>query len=82
MRYRSAKSSSDGSSVTALHDQVPSKLAAEVWNCISKYKTTIPDYPQKETCELLIVDRLIDQVQLTFPLAGYQILSFGESSLI
>lgn len=64
MRYHAAKSSSssDASSVAALHDLVPTRLAAEVWNCISKYRSTIPEYPQKETCELLIVDRTIDQV--------------------
>lgn len=66
MRYRAAKSSSDASTPTAQHELVPSKLAAEVWNCISKLKTTIPDYPQKETCELLIVDRTIDQVYFLF----------------
>ncbi|XP_020244221.1 SNARE-interacting protein KEULE-like isoform X1 [Asparagus officinalis] len=62
VRYRAAKSTSDASSVASLHDLVPSKLATEVWNCISKYKTTIPQFPPKETCELLIVDRSIDQI--------------------
>ncbi|XP_026660891.1 SNARE-interacting protein KEULE isoform X2 [Phoenix dactylifera] len=61
VRYRAAKSL-DASTVTTLHDLVPTKLAAAVWNCISKYKSTIPDFPQKETCELLIVDRSIDQI--------------------
>ncbi|XP_019709523.1 SNARE-interacting protein KEULE isoform X2 [Elaeis guineensis] len=61
VRYRAAKSL-DASSVTTSHDLVPTKVAAAVWNCISKYKSTIPDFPQKETCELLIVDRSIDQI--------------------
>ncbi|WOL04332.1 SNARE-interacting protein KEULE isoform X1 [Canna indica] len=62
VRYRAAKSSMDASTVTTLHDLVPTKLAAAVWNCLSKYRTIIPDFPQRETCELLIVDRSIDQI--------------------
>nr|XP_029117492.1 SNARE-interacting protein KEULE isoform X3 [Elaeis guineensis] len=62
VRYRAAKSSLDVSTVTTLHDLVPTKLAAAVWNCLAKYKCTIPDFPQRETCELLIVDRTIDQI--------------------
>jgi syntaxin-binding protein 1 len=41
---------------------VPKWLATAVWDIVSKYKSTIPEFPQKETCELLIVDRPIDQV--------------------
>lgn len=62
LRYRAAKSCSDVSTLTTLRDLVPTKLAALIWNCIAKYKSTIPDFPQKETCEFLIVDRSIDQV--------------------
>ncbi|XP_039128794.1 SNARE-interacting protein KEULE-like isoform X1 [Dioscorea cayenensis subsp. rotundata] len=62
VRYRAAKSSLDPLTLTTLRDLVPTKLAAGVWNCLSKYKATIPDFPQKETCELLIVDRSIDQI--------------------
>lgn len=62
MRYRAAKSSLDASTMTTLRDLVPTKLAAGVWNCLARYKTTIPDFPQRETCELLIVDRSVDQV--------------------
>ncbi|KAJ0971818.1 hypothetical protein J5N97_019777 [Dioscorea zingiberensis] len=62
VRYRAAKSSLDPSTVTTLRDLVPTKLAAGIWNCLSKYKEKIPDFPQKETCELLIVDRSIDQI--------------------
>jgi syntaxin-binding protein 1 len=43
---------------------VPTKIAAGVWNYLSKYKTSIPEFPQTETCELLIVDRSVDQVHL------------------
>lgn len=64
VRYRAAKSSLDASTVTTLHDLVPTKLAAAVWNCLSRYKAKIHDFPQRETCELLIVDRSIDQVQV------------------
>ncbi|KAJ3672528.1 hypothetical protein LUZ60_007249 [Juncus effusus] len=59
VRYRAAKSS-DASETP--HDLVPTKLATAVWDIFSKFKSTIPDYPQKETCELLIVDRSIDQI--------------------
>jgi len=64
VRYRAAKSSLDASTMTTLRDLIPTKLAAEVWNCLARYKSTIPDFPQRETCELLIVDRSADQVYL------------------
>lgn len=63
MRYRAAKTI-DVSASTTLRDVVPTKLAAGIWNCVSKYKSSIVDFPQTETCELLIVDRSIDQVCL------------------
>ncbi|KAG0457510.1 hypothetical protein HPP92_022667 [Vanilla planifolia] len=62
VRYRAAKSSLDASTMTTLRDLIPTKLAAAVWHCLARYKTTIPDFPQTETCELLIVDRSIDQI--------------------
>ncbi|KAG8070609.1 hypothetical protein GUJ93_ZPchr0006g42562 [Zizania palustris] len=61
VHYRVAKTI-DASITTTLRDVVPTKLAAAVWNCLGKYKTSIPDYPQTETCELLIVDRSVDQI--------------------
>nr|CAB3449714.1 unnamed protein product [Digitaria exilis] len=61
VHYRVAKTI-DASTMTTLRDLVPTKLAASVWNCLEKYKTTIPEFPQTETCELLIVDRSIDQI--------------------
>jgi syntaxin-binding protein 1 len=63
VHYRVAKTI-DASTMTTLRDLVPTKLAAGVWNCLAKYKTTIPEFPQTETCELLIVDRSIDQVRV------------------
>lgn len=62
VRYRAAKCT-DESDMTKMRDLVPTKLATAIWNCLSKYKSTVPEFPQKETCELLIVDRTIDQVQ-------------------
>ncbi|KAJ9188444.1 hypothetical protein P3X46_003803 [Hevea brasiliensis] len=59
VRYRAAKAS-DASEVT-FRDTVPTKLAAAVWNSLSKYKS-IPNFPQTETCELLILDRSVDQI--------------------
>ncbi|CAL9089776.1 unnamed protein product [Musa acuminata var. zebrina] len=61
VRYRAAKCT-DESDMTKMRDLVPTKLATAIWNCLSKYKSTVPEFPQKETCELLIVDRTIDQI--------------------
>nr|CAB3446530.1 unnamed protein product [Digitaria exilis] len=61
VHYRVAKTI-DACTMTTLRDLVPTKLAASVSNCLEKYKTTIPEFPQTETCELLIVDRSIDQI--------------------
>lgn len=61
MRYPAAKGL-DGSSDMSFRDLVPTKLAAAIWNSIDTYKTSIPNFPQTETCELLIVDRSVDKV--------------------
>ncbi|KAF8413042.1 hypothetical protein HHK36_001016 [Tetracentron sinense] len=61
VRYRAPKDL-DASTMTTFRDLIPTKLAAAVWNCLTKYKTTIPNYPQTETCELLILDRSVDQI--------------------
>ncbi|KAI3886609.1 hypothetical protein MKW92_014398 [Papaver armeniacum] len=60
VRYRSAKV--DESTETTFRDLIPTKLAASVWNCITKYKSSIPHFPQSETCELLILDRSVDHI--------------------
>ncbi|KAH9733070.1 protein transport Sec1a [Citrus sinensis] len=59
VRYRAPKASD--ASTTTFRDLIPSKLATAVWNCIEKYKS-IPNFPQTETCELLILDRSVDQI--------------------
>ncbi|KAK7390113.1 hypothetical protein VNO78_25412 [Psophocarpus tetragonolobus] len=59
--YRTAKES-DESTATAIRELVPTKLASAVWDMVSKYKSTIPNFPQTETCDMLIVDRSIDQI--------------------
>lgn len=61
VRYRAAKSL-DPNTMTTFRDLVPTKLAAGVWNCLMKYKANLPNFPQTETCELLILDRSIDQI--------------------
>ena len=48
--------------MTTYHDLLPTKLAAFIWNILTKYKTTIANFPQTETCELLVLDRSVDQV--------------------
>ncbi|KAB5526980.1 hypothetical protein DKX38_020827 [Salix brachista] len=59
VRYRAAQATDD--STATFRDSIPAKLAAGVWNNILKYKC-IPNFPQTETCELLILDRSIDQI--------------------
>uniref|UniRef100_A0A0E0KNE7 SNARE-interacting protein KEULE n=1 Tax=Oryza punctata TaxID=4537 RepID=A0A0E0KNE7_ORYPU len=61
VHYRVARTI-DASTLTTLRDLVPTKLAAGVWNCLARFKAMIPEFPQTETCELLIVDRSIDQI--------------------
>lgn len=60
MRYRAAKSL-DATTMTTFCDLIPTKLAAGVWDGIIKYKS-LPNFPKTETCELLILDRSVDQV--------------------
>uniref|UniRef100_A0A7C9ESQ9 Uncharacterized protein n=1 Tax=Opuntia streptacantha TaxID=393608 RepID=A0A7C9ESQ9_OPUST len=61
VRYRAAKSL-DPTTVTTYRDLLPTKLAAYIWNNLTKYKTAIANFPQMETCELLVVDRSVDQI--------------------
>lgn len=61
VRYRAAKSL-DPTTVTTYRDLLPTKLAAYIWNNLTKYKTTIANFPQTETCELLVLDRSVDQI--------------------
>ncbi|XP_019252325.1 PREDICTED: SNARE-interacting protein KEULE isoform X2 [Nicotiana attenuata] len=61
VRYRAAKSL-DPTTMTTFRDLIPTKLAAAVWNSLTKYKSTLPHFPQTETCELLILDRSVDQI--------------------
>ncbi|KAL7595463.1 hypothetical protein Lser_V15G27747 [Lactuca serriola] len=60
VRYRAAKSL-DPTTMTTFCDLIPTKLAAAVWNNLMKYKT-LNHFPQIETCDLLILDRSIDQI--------------------
>ncbi|KAK3195007.1 hypothetical protein Dsin_026317 [Dipteronia sinensis] len=59
VRYRSAKVSDP--SLTTFRDSIPEKLATAIWDTVVKYKS-IPNFPQTETCELLILDRSVDQI--------------------
>lgn len=61
VRYRASKELDESTDATP-RDLIPTKLATAVWNIISKYKSSIPNFPQKETCELLILDRSVDQI--------------------
>ena len=66
MRYRAPKGL-DASTIATFRDLVPTKLAAAVWNTITTYKTTIANFPQTESCELLILDRTTDLVRTFIP---------------
>ncbi|XP_052118167.1 SNARE-interacting protein KEULE isoform X1 [Arachis duranensis] len=61
VRFRAAKTL-DPMTMTTFRDLIPTKVAAGVWDCLMKYKKTIPNFPQTETCELLILDRSLDQI--------------------
>lgn len=61
VRYRAAKSL-DVSTETTKHDLIPTKLAARVWDRLALYKQRIEHFPQTETCDLIILDRSVDQV--------------------
>jgi syntaxin-binding protein 1 len=41
---------------------VPTKVAASLWDRLMKYKANLLNFPQVETCDLIIVDRSIDPV--------------------
>ncbi|XP_010529509.1 PREDICTED: protein transport Sec1b isoform X2 [Tarenaya hassleriana] len=61
VRYRAAKAH-DATKMTTFRELIPTKLAAIVWNCLARYRRAIEGFPQTETCELLILDRSIDQI--------------------
>ncbi|KAL9350097.1 hypothetical protein Peur_057352 [Populus x canadensis] len=61
VRFRAAKSL-DVTTMTTSRDLIPTKLAARIWDSLTQYKQKIENFPQTETCELLILDRSIDQI--------------------
>uniref|UniRef100_A0A2P2M8R7 SNARE-interacting protein KEULE-like n=4 Tax=Rhizophora mucronata TaxID=61149 RepID=A0A2P2M8R7_RHIMU len=61
VRYRAAKSL-DVSTMTTFRDLIPTKLAARVWDRLTQYKQKIEHFPQTETCDLIILDRSVDQI--------------------
>ncbi|XP_025015454.1 SNARE-interacting protein KEULE isoform X2 [Ricinus communis] len=61
IRYRAAKFL-DAATVTPFHDLIPTKLAARVWDRLIHYKRKLKNFPQTETCEMLILDRSVDQI--------------------
>lgn len=58
VRYKASKGGDDAKD----RELIPKKLSEAIWKIITTYKSSIPNFPSKETCELLIVDRSIDQV--------------------
>ncbi|KAI5594924.1 hypothetical protein POPTR_003G115800v4 [Populus trichocarpa] len=61
VRFRAARSL-DVTTMTTSRDLIPTKLAARIWDSLTQYKQKIENFPQTETCELLILDRSIDQI--------------------
>lgn len=70
VRYRAARSAAANSTATTTaRDLVPTKIAAGLWERLMKYKSSLQNFPQSETCELIIVDRSVDPVFVPrFPL--------------
>lgn len=64
IRYRAAKSSSTASGTPErARALIPTKLAAAVWDRVQKYKAKLADsIPQRDSCDLLIIDRSSDPV--------------------
>eukprot|EP00246_Nothoceros_aenigmaticus_P006246 TRINITY_DN1903_c0_g1_i3.p1 TRINITY_DN1903_c0_g1~~TRINITY_DN1903_c0_g1_i3.p1 ORF type:complete len:668 (+),score=135.04 TRINITY_DN1903_c0_g1_i3:36-2006(+) len=61
VRYRLPPASSSSLPQTG-RELVPTKLAASLWERLMKYKSSLANFPQSETCELVIVDRSLDPV--------------------
>lgn len=66
VRYHAPRSVMDASTTTAARDLVPTKVAALLWDKLMKYKASLLNFPQSETCGLIIVDRSIDPVSRLF----------------
>ncbi|KAJ8555719.1 hypothetical protein K7X08_013215 [Anisodus acutangulus] len=71
----------------AFRHLIRKKLAAGVWNSLNKYKSTLPDFPQTETCELLIVDRSVDRIapimhDLTYDSMCHELLNMHENKYV
>ncbi|XWS77207.1 hypothetical protein CRYUN_Cryun01aG0241800 [Craigia yunnanensis] len=72
VRYRAVKA--QDTYTVSTRDLIPSKLAEAAWNCLLKYKS-IPNFPQTKTCELLILDRSVDQIKYNFSWHDFLFLS-------
>ncbi len=82
MRYRAARSAAmDSTSTTTGRDLVPTKVAASLWDRLMKYKANLLNFPQVETCDLIIVDRSIDPVCTNHILVLWNVLSFQASRM-
>jgi syntaxin-binding protein 1 len=82
VRYRAARSAAmDSTSTTTGRDLVPTKVAASLWDRLMKYKANLLNFPQVETCDLIIVDRSIDPVCTNHILVLWNVLSFQASRM-
>eukprot|EP00897_Mesotaenium_endlicherianum_P003554 jgi/Mesen1/3226/ME000187S02389 len=63
VRYRAARSSGAATAQGArARDLVSTKVASALWDRIMKYRQGLPNYPARDSCDLLIVDRSVDVV--------------------
>lgn len=83
MRYHAAKPPT-ADFKSAARDLVPTKLAAALWDRLGRYKSSLNEFPQTETCELVIVDRSIDAVSFLTHICGPQTSSslVGYNNLV
>eukprot|EP00850_Spirogloea_muscicola_P000416 SM000002S05496 [mRNA] locus=s2:67784:72742:- [translate_table: standard] len=59
VRYRAARA---GNASPSARDLVSTRLASMVWDRLMKYRASLPNFPQQETCDLIILDRSFDPV--------------------
>ncbi|CAI5475371.1 unnamed protein product [Closterium sp. Yama58-4] len=63
VRYRAAEATGAAAvSNAGMRELVSTELAKAVWDRLSKYKASLPDFPSSDTCDLLILDRSVDPV--------------------
>jgi len=60
VRFRAGKSSAN--EAAAMREMLAGRLAGQLAQRIQALQTRLPDFPQSETCDLLILDRSVDAI--------------------